>query len=373
MATVKEVGSRLGVAPTCAALGVSTASYYRRCKPQSAAVASRPSPPRTLPAAERTAVLEILHDPRFVDLAPAQVYAGLLDEGHYVCSQRTMYRILEANQEVRERRDQRRHPSYAAPQLLATEPNQLWSWDITKLLGPAKWTYFYLYVILDVFSRYVVGWMVAHCESAPLAEKLIRDTCARQGIVPGQLTLHADRGSSMTSKPVALLLADLGVIKSHSRPYVSDDNPFSESQFKTMKYRPQFPDRFGSLVDARAFCQVFFAWYNTEHRHSGIGLLTPHAVHHGLADQRIADRAQVLARAYAAHPERFVAGLPQPPARPTEVWINPPKPSPTDRGENTDLVGSPQRHDLEPGKDMSTPKHSVSAASITLSPLRALH
>jgi putative transposase len=373
MATVKEVGPRLGVAPTCAALGVSTASYYRRCKPQPVVPASRPSPPRTLPAAERTAVLDLLHAPRFVDLAPAQVYAGLLDEGRYVCSERTMYRILEAHQEVRERRDQLRHPSYAAPQLLATAPNQLWSWDITKLLGPAKWTYFYLYVILDVFSRYVVGWMVAHRESATLAEKLIRETCARQGIVPGHLTIHADRGSSMTSKPVALLLADLGIIKSHSRPYVSDDNPFSESQFKTMKYRPQFPDRFGSMVDARAFCQVFFPWYNTEHRHSGIGLLTPYTVHHGLADQRIADRTQVLARAYAAHPERFVGGLPQPPARPTEVWINPPKPLSKDGGKKTDLVGSPQSHDLDPGGDMGTPKHSVSAAPITLSPLRALN
>ena len=215
--------------------------------------------------------------------------------------------------------------------------------------------------------------MVAHRESAPLAEKLIRDTCARQGIVPGQLTIHADRGSSMTSKPVALLLADLGVVKSHSRPYVSDDKPFSESHFKTMKYRPQFPDRFGSMVDSRAFCQVFFPWYNTKHCHSGIGLLTPYDVHHGLADQRIADRAQVLASAYAAHPERFVRGLPQPPARHTEVWINPPKPLPTDRGENTHFVGSPQRHDLDPGEDLATPKNSVSAASITLSSRRALH
>ena len=373
MATVKEVGPRLGVAPTCAALGVSTASYYRRCQPQPTAVASRPSPPRTLPAAERTAVLDLLHEPRFVDLAPAQVYAGLLDQRRYVCSERTMYRILDEHQEVRERRDQLRHPSYAAPQLLATAPNELWSWDITKLLGPAKWTYFYLYVILDVFSRYVVGWMVAHRESAALAEKLIRATCARQGIVPGQLTIHADRGSSMTSKPVALLLADLGVIKSHSRPSVSDDNPFSEAQFKTLKYRPQFPDRFGSLVDARAFCQVFFPWYNTKHHHSGIGLLTPYDVHYGLAEQRTANRAQVLASAYAAHPERFVRGLPRPPARPTKVWINPPKPLSTDGGKTPDLVGSPQRHDLDPGEDMGTPNNSVSAASITLSPLRALH
>ena len=373
MATAKEVGPRLGVAPTCAALGVSTASYYRRGQPQLAAVAARPSPPRTLPAAERTAVLDLLHAPRFVDLAPAQVYAGLLDEGRYVCSERTMYRILEAHQEVRERRDQLRHPSYAAPQLLATAPNQLWSWDITKLLGPAKWTYFYLYVILDVFSRYVVGWMVAHHESARLAEKLIREICARQGIVPGQLTIHADRGSSMTSKPVALLLSDLGVIKSHSRPYVSDDNPFSEAQFKTLKYRPDFPDRFGSIQHARSFCQVFFPWYNTEHHHSGIGLLTPHDVHYGLADQRVANRARVLATAYAAHPERFVGGLPQPPPRPTEVWINPPKPVPTDCGEKTGLAGSPQRHDLDSGADMTTSNNTVAAASITLSPLPALH
>lgn len=326
MATAQEVGPRLGVAATCAALGIAAATYYRRRKPQPAGRTARPGPPRTLPATERASVLDLLHEPRFVDLAPAQVYAGLLDEKRYLCSERTMYRILEENQEVRERRAQRRHPSYAAPQLLATAPNQLWSWDITKLLGPAKWTYFYLYVILDVFSRYVVGWMVAHRETAVLAEKLIRETCARQGIVPGQLTIHADRGSSMTSKPVALLLADLGVVKSHSRPYVSDDNPFSESQFKTMKYRPQFPDRFGSMVDSRAFCQSFFPWYNTVHRHSGIGLLTPHDVHYGLAEQRVADRSMVLEAAYAAHPERFVGGPPQPPALPTEVWINPPTP-----------------------------------------------
>src|SRR6266436_6904214 len=325
MATVKDVGPRLGVAPTCAALGVSTASYYRRCKPQPAAVASRPSPPRTLPTAERTAVLDILHEPRFVDLAPAQVYAGLLDEGRYVCSERTMYRILEANQEVRERRDQLRHPSYAAPQLLATAPNQLWSWDITKLLGPAKWTYFYLYVILDLFSRYVVCWMVAHEERAALARELIEHSCRRQGMTPGELTLHADRGPSMTSKPVALLLSDLGVTKTHSRPYVSNDNPFSEAQFKTMKYRPDFPDRFGSIQHARGHGHVFFPWYNTEHRHSGLGMLTPHEVHYGLAEKRVEARARVLAAAFAAHPERFVAGLPRPSALPTEVWINKPK------------------------------------------------
>jgi putative transposase len=370
--TVRTAGPALGIAPLCAALGLPTATYYRRQKP-SPAPAPRPRPPRTLGPEERTAVLEVLHEPRFVDQAPAQVYAQLLDEQRFLCSERTMYRILAAHQEVRERRDQLRHPPYAAPELLATAPNQLWSWDITKLLGRAKWTYFYLYVILDVFSRYVVGWMLAHRESAVLAEKLIRETCVRQGIAPGQLTLHADRGSSMTSKPVALLLADLGITKTHSRPHVSDDNPFSEAQFKTLKYRPEFPDRFGSIVDARSFCQVFFPWYNTEHHHSGIGLLTPADVHLGRAAIRLAARAEVLADAYAAHPNRFVRGMPQPGAAPTAVWINPPKSRPEAPGQKTDLVGSPQSHDLDPGEDMDTPKTSVSAASITLSPQRALH
>jgi len=236
-----------------------------------------------------------------------------------------MYRMLAERHEVRERRNQLRHPHYAAPELLARRPNELWSWDITKLLGPAKWTYFYLYVMLDVFSRYVVGWMVTHRESATLAEKFIRETCARQGIDRGQLTIHADRGSAMTSKPVALLLADLGVTKTHSRPHVSNDNPFSEAQFKTLKYRPDFPERFGSIQDVRAHCHGFFRWYNTEHHHAGLGLLTPFDVHHGLAEQRVAARAAVLATVYARHPERFPAGWPHPPARPVEVWINPPK------------------------------------------------
>jgi putative transposase len=260
-----------------------------------------------------------------MDFAPAEVYATLLDEGRYLCSERTMYRVLAAHQEVRERRDQLRHPHYAAPELLARQPNELWSWDITKLLGPAKWTYFYLYVMLDVFSRYVVGWMVAHRESATLAERFIAETCARQSIDPGQLTIHADRGSAMTSKPVALLLADLGVTKTHARPHVSNDNPFSEAQFKTLKYRPAFPARFGSIQDARAHCHGFFAWYNAEHHHAGLGLLTPADAHHRLAEQRVAARAAVLATAYAAHPERFPAGPPHPPACPMEVWINPPK------------------------------------------------
>jgi putative transposase len=260
-----------------------------------------------------------------VDLAPAEVFATLLDEGRYLCSERTMYRILAVNQEVRERREQLRHPAYAVPELMATGPNELWSWDITKLKGPAKWVYFYLYVILDVFSRFVVGWMVAHRESAALAKRLIEESCQRQGISQGQLTLHADRGSSMRSKTVALLLSDLGVTKTHSRPYTSTDNPYSEAQFKTMKYRPEFPDRFGCIQHSRDFCGPFFGWYNHHHRHGSLGLLTPYDVHYGLADQRLAQRARVLLDAYATHPERFPRGVPTPAALPEAVWINKPK------------------------------------------------
>jgi len=260
-------------------------------------------------------------------LAPAQVFATLLEEDKYLCSIRTMHRILAEKAELRERRNQRRHPKYAKPELCTTRPNELWSWDITKLRGPAKWTYFYLYVILDVYSRYVVGWMVAHRESAVLAKKLISETCAREGIEPRQLTLHADRGSSMKSKPVAFLLADLGVTKTHSRPYVSDDNPFSEAQFKTMKYRPEFPQRFGSIQDSRGFCRDFFPWYNHEHHHSGLALLTPADVHLGRVDQRVTDRQRVLDKAFAEHPERFTHGRPVASRPCGEVWINKPKPA----------------------------------------------
>src|SRR5437867_3002709 len=325
MATVTQIGPRLGIAPTCAALGLPRATCYRRRRPPRAAPPRRPSP-RALGSGERAAVLALLHEPRFVDHAPAEVYAALLDAGHYLCSERTMYRLLAEHAEVRERRDQLRHPVYAAPELLARRPNELWSWDITKLLGPAKWTYFSLYVMLDVFSRYVVGWMVAHRESATLAEQFIHATCARQGIGRAQLTIHADRGQAMISKSVAFLLADLGVTKTHSRPHVSNDNPFSEAQFKTLKYRPAFPERFGSLQDARAHGQAFFVWYNTEHHHTGLGLLTPHDVHVGFRELRGAERRTVLAAAYAAHPERFPAGRPTPAAAPPEVWIHPPKP-----------------------------------------------
>jgi putative transposase len=285
----------------------------------------RPAPPRTLSAPEKQEVLDTLHSERFQDKAPHEVYATLLDEERYLCSIRTMYRILEDNAEVKERRNQLRHPDYKKPELLATGPNQVWSWDITKLSGPVKWSYFYLYVILDIFSRYVVGWMVAPCESAILAEQLIGETCTKQNIQKGQLTIHADRGSSMKSKPVAFLMADMGITKTHSRPYTSDDNPFSEAQFKTLKYRPDFPDRFGSIEDARQFCRTFFAWYNNEHKHTGISLLSPTVVHHGNADTIIAIRQTALDKAYSLHPERFVRKMPEHKPMPEAVWINPPK------------------------------------------------
>ena len=269
-------------------------------------------------------MLDILHSQQFVDQSPAEIYATLLDEGTYLCSVRTIYRLLAGANEVRERRDQARRPHYQKPELLATRPNEVWSWDITKLLGPQKWMHYCLYVILDIFSRYVVGWMVSQRESAKLAEHFISETCRKQGIKQGELTIHADRGSSMTSKPVALLLSDMGVIKTHSRPQVSNDNPFSESQFKTMKYRPEFPDRFGSVEDARAFCQTFFGWYNNEHHHSALGLLTPLVVHHGMDRLAISQRQDVLEGFYSLHPERFVRGTPRPAELPKAVWINPP-------------------------------------------------
>jgi putative transposase len=323
MQLIDEHAPTLGVAALCDALNVPRASYYRWKCPVLGPHRPRSSP-RALSAAERGEILDLVHEPRFVDRAPAEIVATLLDDGSYRCSERTMYRILAAAGEVRERRDQLRRPTYVKPELLATRPNELWSWDITKLHGPAKWTYFYLYVILDVFSRYVVGWMVALEESAALAQELLRTTCERQGITAAQLTIHADRGASMTSKPVALLLSDLGVTKTHSRPYTSNDNPFSEAAFKTLKYRPGFPERFGAVEDARLHCAAFFDWYNLEHHHSGLAMLTPHDVHHGLADERTAQRAAVLAAAHRAHPERFVHGPPTPHTPPREVWINPP-------------------------------------------------
>lgn len=322
---ITDIEPLIGTSPACRALGASRASVYRRRRPPRVREPRRrPTPARALSAQERAAVLEQLHCERFVDCSPAQVWATLLDEGTYLASERTMYRLLAAVGQVRERRDQLTHPAYARPELLAERPNQVWSWDITKLKGPAKWTYYYLYVILDVFSRYVVGWTVQHREAASVAKALIAQACEQQQIKRHQLTVHADRGSSMTSKPVAFLLADLGVLRSHNRPYTSTDNPYSESQFKTLKYRPGFPARFDSIEHSRAFSREFFPWYNREHRHSGIGLMTPATIHYGLGEQTHAARSQVLDAAYAATPERFVRQPPRPPALPTAAWINKP-------------------------------------------------
>jgi putative transposase len=288
MDTVLALPPAAGItAAACPALGLSRATVQRRrarlTRPP-AEPAPRPSPPRALTAEERQTVLDRLREPRFADLAPAEVYATLLDEGVYLCSIRTMYRLLNDNNEVRERRDQLRHPVYTKPELLAEGPDQVWSWDITKLAGPAKWTYFYLYVILDIFSRRVVGWCVADAESAVLFKALFDDTLAKHAVPPGQLTLHADRGGPMKAKATALMLADLGVTRSHSRPHTSNDNPFSEAHFKTLKYQPQFPKRFGCIQDAKDFCRDFFTWYNQDHHHAGIGLMTPDQVHYGQAD-----------------------------------------------------------------------------------------
>ncbi len=322
---ISDIEPLIGTLPACRALGASRASVYRRRRPPRIREhRPRPTPARALSDTERGAVLEQLNSRRFVDTSPAQVWATLLDEGTYLASERTMYRILAAGDLVRERREQRTHPAYARPELLAERPNQVWSWDITKLLGPAKWTYYYLYVILDVFSRYVVAWTVQTRETGPIAEQLIAQACQQQHIGRGQLTVHADRGSSMTSKPVAFLLADLGVTKTHNRPYTSTDNPYSEAHFKTLKYRPGFPARFDSIEHARAFTREFFPWYNGQHRHSGIGLMTPATVHHGHAEHTHAARQTILDAAYAATPERFVRRPPRPPALPTAAWINKP-------------------------------------------------
>jgi putative transposase len=327
-AAITTLSPIVGTAVACGALGQPRSSWYRAHRRSPAPPGPpRPAPrpqPRALQPAERQQVLEVLHTERFWDAAPASVYATLLDEGVYLASISTMYRLLRAASETGDRRRHATHPPRVKPELLASGPNQCWSWDITKLAGPARWTWYYLYVILDVFSRYVVGWMVAAREAAALAERLLAETIAAQGVESDQLTVHADRGTSMTAKPVALLLADLGVTRSHSRPHVPDDNPYSESQFKTLKHHPTFPDRFGSIQDARSFCQRFFSWYNLEHHHSGIALLAPADVHYGRAEQIITARAAVLDGAYAAHPERFVRKPPQPARLPQAVWINKP-------------------------------------------------
>ena len=326
IAAAEQLAETTGVDPACRALGVARSSLYRsRRSPPTRAAAARRSHPRALSELERQRVLAYLHEERFVDLAPASVYATLLEEGVYVGSISTMYRILRNEQETPERRAQRRHPKRSPPVLVARAPNQVWTWDITKLAGPRKWKTFALYVILDMFSRYVVAWMVADRETATLAMRLVREACKKEGIARGQLTLHQDRGAPMTAKTFSQLLVDLDVLASHSRPRVSDDNPYSESHFKTVKYAPAYPGNFDTDEDARAYFGPFFRRYNAEHRHSGLGLLTPEAVHMGRAEELQRERKQVLLEAHALHPERFVHGEPEPPAIPTEVWINQPE------------------------------------------------
>ena len=329
MIAAEELGRQVGVSTACDALTVSRATLYRRRRPPRRTVCRAPSP-RALTEEERNNVRHELYSVRFIDQSPYQVYATLLDENKYHCSVRTMYRILSENNTNRERRNQLTRPNYRKPELLATGPNQVWSWDITKLKGPETWTYYYLYVILDIFSRYVAGWMLAHREQADLAKKLIQETIEKQQVQRDQLIIHSDRGPSMTSHSVANLLGSLGVTKSLSRPHVSNDNPYSESQFKTMKYQPDFPDRFGSYQDGLSHSRQFFSWYNNEHYHSGIGLLTPASLHYGLAEEIIESRTSTLDLAFASNPERFVNGIPRPAKLPTAVWINPPKRSPHD-------------------------------------------
>jgi putative transposase len=343
--STETLAEQIGVVAACQTLSVPRSTLYGARQPKLLPQASTVQPVRALSPTEKTEVRQVLNSERFVDCAPRQVFATLLDEGRYLCSWRTMYRILAENDEVRERRDQLRHPAYTKPELLATGPNQVWSWDITKLLGPVKWTYYYLYVLLDIFSRFVVGWLIAAHESAQLAQELIAASCEKQAIGPNQLTIHADRGGAMTAKTLAMLLADLGVTNSHSRPHVSNDNPFSEAQFKTMKYRPDYPARFGSQVDARTWAQSFFPWYNFEHYHTALGLLTPADVHYGRAEAIIGARQAVLQQAYERHPSRFVKGVSIHPPLPNAVWINPPKPveGPAAVVVAVDAVGNSER------------------------------
>ena len=346
MTAAAELAKEVGVKPACAALGVSRATLYRRQKPSTGHQQPRPTPARALSVEERQVVLDTLDSERFVDRAPAEVVATLLDEETFLCSERTMYRILEERAPVRERRDQRRHPEYKKPELLATAPNQVWSWDITKLLGPEKWTYYYLYVILDIFSRYIVGWMLADRENSQLAGHLIRETCAKHDVEPEVLALHSDRGSPMTSKHTAQLMADLGVTQSFSRPQTSDDNPFSEALFKTAKYHPGFPGRFAGFQPAMEFCRSLVPWYNTEHRHGGIAMLTPEVVHFGRAEEVLAKRQLTLDLYFQAHPERFPGGPPVVQLLPKAVYINPPVQNPPEELQTTTL---------EPGETLLLP------------------
>ena len=369
MKAAEKLSKRVGVLAACRALNVSRATLYRRREPDRQ-TQPRPTPARALSNEERNAVLDQLNNERFADQSPRQVYAKLLDEGDYLCSVRTMYRILADNQSTRERRNQLKHPNYKKPELLATGPNEVWSWDITKLKGPEKWTYYYLYVILDIYSRCVVGWMLADRESADLAKQLIETTIEKQAIPPEQLIIHSDRGPSMTSHSVANLLSSLGVTKSHSRPHVSNDNPFSESQFKTMKYRPDFPQRFGSYEDGLQFCRQFFDWYNNDHYHSGIGLLTPSSLHYGHAKEITAARQQTLEGAWQKTPERFVNGAPKSMSIPKAVWINAPKPDAEKKNgaPEANCPGAPEETSLTHPRSDYPSKGCVPAEPSSVSP-----
>jgi putative transposase len=324
---MSELATQIGVKSACEVLNVPRSRVYRARQPKAEAK-PRPTPSHALSTAERKQVRQTLNSERFMDLPPRQVYAALLDEGTYLCHWRTMYRILSNHDEVHERRLLRRHPTYKKPELLAERPNEVWSWDITHLRGPVTWSGYKLYTVLDIFSRYVVGWMIAEVESSELAKQLIAETAGKQGIQPDQLTLHADNGAPMKGKPLSQLLVDLNITSSHSRPHTSDDNPFSEAQFKTMKYRPDYPDHFGSITIAQHWARPFFEWYNHQHYHSGLNLMTPASVHYGEADTVQQQRQHVMLGAYQTHPERFIRGIPLVKGAPTAVWINPPKPMP---------------------------------------------
>lgn len=320
---MSELASKIGVKSACEALNVPRSQVYRAREPKKV-IQARPTPSHALSTAEKAKVREILNSERFMDQAPRQVYASLLDEGTYLCHWRTMYRILSEHDEVRERRLIRHHPVYKKPELLATAPNQVWSWDITWMRGAGKLEKYPLYTVLDIYSRYVVGWMIDEVESSELAKQLIAETARKQGIQPEQLTLHADNGSPMKGKPLSQLLVDLGISKSHNRPHTSNDNPFSEAQFKTMKYRPDYPNRFADINEAKTWARVFFDWYNQRHYHSGLNLMTPASVHYGQAEAVQQQRQEVMAGVYQVHPERFMHGLPFVKGAPTAVYINPP-------------------------------------------------
>ena len=360
MTAALGIAPAVGVLDACAAFGVPRATVYRRR--QLRVVQTRRRPGRALSDDERAKLLRVLCSERFVDASPAEVYATLLDEGLHLASPSTMYRLLRAQRAVRERRGVARHPSYARPELVATAPNRVWTWDITKIRGPDRRVWFHLYVILDLYSRCVVGWMLSATESGSQAERFIADTLEKEGVLRDTLTLHSDRGTSMRSRTVAEMLDDLGVTKSHSRPRTSNDNPFSESQFKTMKYCPFFPGRFASVAEGRTFFELFFAWYNTEHHHSGIAMLTPAVVHSGRVDEVLAVRQTALDTAHAAHPDRFVRGAPKVSRPATEVWINRPSQAVLPNGED-DSSSSPQKAKNAPAESRPCPAGPPAQAS----------